>query len=353
MNKEREMTEVKEKVSQFYKYPSIENSYREEFVDKIKLNGYADIQYCITEKIHGSNTQIDYNRKTGEFEYCKRTCPIEQGESCYNVQKCFEEIKESVVDLADYLAPTVRGDLETVKVFGEVFGGYYPHPEVAKDHHASKVQKGVYYSPHNQWKAFDIAYTLVGDERVFFLSAEDFFLACGAVDIDPVPLLAVTNNLQEALDYKNDGESVVYEHYGLPKLLDKNIMEGVVIKPWKVDLWLGQHRIVLKNKNEIFSEKSHEKKVNIQVEVPEIVKQAIQEISAYVTENRVHNVISHLGEVSVEDFGKVLGLSSKDALDDYKKDFGTLNLMQKQEEKMVTKHLQCEMAKIVKKILVR
>ena len=348
------MTEVIEEkeIGLFHKYPSIENSYRQEWVDKVKLNGYGDIQYCVTEKIHGSNTQIDYNRKTGEFEYCRRTGQLEPGEACYNVQSCFDEIKEAVVDLANYIAPTVKGDLEAVKVYGEIFGGSYPHPDVKKDNHASKVQKGVVYSPSNQWKAFDIAYTLVSDETNYFLCGEDFFLACNAVGIDTVPLLAVKNNLNEALEYPNDGESVVYEHYGLPKLED-NIMEGIVIKPWKVDAWIGMSRVIFKNKNERFKEKSHEKKVDVQKEVPEIVKQAMQEISAYATENRVNNIISHLGEVTVEDFGKILGMTAKDALEDYKKDYGTLNQMEKVEEKMVTKYLQNEVAKVVRQVLLK
>lgn len=346
------ITEVTEEKGLFRKYPSIENSYRQEWVDRVKLAGYKDIKYGITEKIHGSNTQIDYNVKTQEFDYGKRTCSIMPGESCYNVQSCFEAIKENVVTLANYLAPTVNGTLATVHVFGEIFGGFYPHSDVPKDNHASKVQKGVYYSNHNQWKAFDIAYTVEGDPRTYYLGCEDFYLACDAADIDTVPLLTVANNLDEALAYKNDGQSVVHKSYGLPTLED-NVMEGVVIKPWNADLWLGQHRVIFKNKNEKFAEKSHEKKVNVQKEVPEIVKKAIDEISAYITENRVNNVISHLGEVTLEDFGKVLGLSSKDALEDYKKDFGTLNEMEKQEEKMVTKALQAEMAKVVRKVLMR
>ena len=336
----------------FYKYPSMENTYREEIIEKIRSHGYENVQYCVTEKIHGSNTQIDYNYKTGEFEYGKRTCPIEQGEACYNVQKLFEQIKDSIVDLAHYLAPTVKDELETIKVYGEVFGGSYPHPDVQKDNHASKVQKGVFYSPHNQWKAFDIAYTLTDDERVYFLCSEDFFLACNAVGINTVPLLKIVPNLTSALEYPNDNESVVYSHYSLPKL-ENNIMEGVVIKPWKTDAWIGQMRVVLKNKNDKFKEKSREKKADIHIEVPDTVKKAMEEISEYITENRVNNVISHLGEVTIKDFGKVLGLSSKDALDDYKKEYGTLNLLEKKEEKMVTKYLQSEMSNIVRKVLLK
>lgn len=345
------MTELMENESLFHKYPSIENSYREEFVEKVKMQGYGKVPYCITEKIHGSNTQICYDYKSKTFEYGKRTTTIAADESCYNVQKCFGLIKENVVDLADYLSAPIPG-LKTVIVYGEVFGGSYPHQDVAKDNHASKVQKGVYYSNHNEWKAFDIAYTVEDDNRIHFLCGEDFFLACNAVGIDTVPLLKVTEDLDSALAYQNDASSVVYEHYNLPQLED-NIMEGVVIRPWKGDLWCGQSRVIFKNKNDKFKEKSHVKKVNIQVDIPEAVKSAQEEITAYITENRVNNVISHLGEVTLKDIGKIIGLTAKDVLEDFKKESGALNLLEKSEEKMVTKFMQNQVAKLVKEIMLR
>ena len=42
-----------------------------------------------------------------------------------------------------------------------------------------------------------------------------------------------------------------------------------------------------------------------------------------------------------------------DVLEDYKKDYGTLNQMEKVEEKMVTKYLQNEVAKVVKQVLLK
>ena len=89
----------------------------------------------------------------------------------------------------------------------------------------------------------------------------------------------------------------------------------------------------------------------IQEEVPEIVKQAMSEISEYINENRVNNVISHLGQVSVKDIGKIIALATADAIEDYKKDYGTLNLLEKKEEKLVTRFLGREMAKTVRKVI--
>lgn len=350
LESENKMETIEEK-ELFHKYPSIENSYRNEFIEKIKMHGFANEPYCITEKIHGSNTQICYNYKTKLFEYGKRTCKLQLGESCYNVQNCFELVKDSVVHLAQYLASKLTS-LETVIVYGEVFGGNYPHEQVERDNKASKVQKGVFYSNHNEWKAFDIAYTLENDERTYFLSGEDFFTVCNTCDIDTVPLLKVANTLNEALEYPNDNESVVFEAYNLPKL-DNNIMEGVVIRPWKRDLWMGQSRVVLKNKNEKFLEKSHEKRPNVQLEVPEKVKKTMEEISTYITENRVNNVVSHLGEVTEKDIGKIIGLTNKDVLSDFTKESGLFNLLDSTEEKMVTRYLNSEVAKVVRKVILK
>ena len=42
----------------FTKYNSIENSYRQKFIDKILLELPRDTQYVVTEKIHGANFQF-------------------------------------------------------------------------------------------------------------------------------------------------------------------------------------------------------------------------------------------------------------------------------------------------------
>ena len=335
---------------QFHKYPSIENAGLTRFIDKIKSQGYGDEAFCITEKIHGANTQICYNLKTNEFSYGKRTCLLEDEEKCYNVQNIFESIKENIINLSKCLLSFTKKDIETVIVYGEIFGGFYPHEKVEKDNSATKVQKGVYYSPKNEWRAFDIAYTVKEDSKFRFLCGNDFFKFCKEIDIKTVPLLAVASSLSEALEYPNDKLSVVSQQLNLPQIED-NIMEGVVIRPWNSDFWMGQARVIIKNKNANFSEKSHAKKINIQVEVPENVKIAIEEISQFITEERVNNIISHLGEITVKDIGKVIGLTAKDVLEDYKKEFNTLNLLEKEEEKMVKKELQQRVASLVRKVV--
>lgn len=335
----------------FHKYPSITNSYDNKFIDKIKSYHHDCIQYSITEKIHGTNTQIAYYPNENRFVYGTRERELPENERCYNAQELFKDIKSSVKAIFNLLKESYEiHDITSVILYGELYGGLYPHPNVDKDKHAVKVQKGVYYSQHNQWRAFDIAYTVITDDYLHFVCSKDFFELCDTVGIEHVPLLSVVNSLEEALNYKNDCESTIPSLNNLPNI-ENNIMEGVVIKPWEEDLWVGQHRVILKSKNDKFKERWKEKKVDIQEELPEVVKQAINEISEYVNENRVNNVISHLGEVSPKDIGKVIKLTSIDALEDYKKDYGTLNMMEKKEEKLVLKFLGREVAKIVRSVI--
>lgn len=337
----------------FIKYPDIENSYRQEFVDKIKEMGYGNIEYVVTEKIHGANSQIAYDVNTGEFFYGKRSGFLEEGEQFYNLRAAIKRYERYIVDMAQQLKHDlgrIGQRMESMTIFGEICGGSYPHPDVVKDNHASKVQKGVFYSPRNVWLAFDIAYTIADVERPFFLSYSKFNLYCMMYDIPTVPEITRAASLDEALTIANDQESHVYKFYDLPKL-DNNIMEGVVIRPYNIDTWFGMSRLVLKNKNEHFKEKAAAKE-DIPKEIPEQVKAACEELSQYINVNRVHNVISHIGEVTPKDIGRIIKEMSQDVLADYRKEHDTLDKLEKQDEKMVTKFLGNEVAKVVRDVVI-
>ena len=83
------------------------------------------------------------------------------------------------------------------------------------------------------------------------------------------------------------------------------------------------------------------------------VKVLIQDIGRYVTENRLNNdVISKVGEISQKDFGKVMGLFSRDIIEDFKKDFkNEVSKLEDKEFKLVTKSITGKMAKLLKERL--
>ena len=340
----------------FYKYPEIENAYQDGFIQHIKDAGYGDFAYLVTEKVHGANTQFTYNLLSKEFFIGSRSKFLEDGEPFFNVQACVEPFKDNVLQLVSILSDELAKygqRIVSVSVFGEVCGGCYPHPDVPLDKKAVKVQKGVYYSPSNQWLVFDVGYVLAGSDRMFFLPGSKFVSSCLFVGLPVVPVLSIAGSLDEALAFPNSGDSVVFERYDLPKL-DGNTMEGIVIRPQFVDAWFGHSRLVLKSKNDAFKEKWKTKrgKEAEKADVPEKVKQAMDEISQYINRNRVHNVISHIGEVSSADVGKVIMLVSQDVLSDYRKEYDTLSFLDKKDEKMVTKFMNGEVAKCVRDVIV-
>ena len=84
----------------------------------------------------------------------------------------------------------------------------------------------------------------------------------------------------------------------------------------------------------------------------EALQVLIVEGEAYVTENRLANVVSHIGEVHFpKDFGKVMGLLSKDVLDDFlKKHGGSYSALDKCEQKSLNKELNKLCTALVKQV---
>ncbi len=112
-------------------------------------------------------------------------------------------------------------------------------------------------------------------------------------------------------------------------------------------------RVILKNKNEKWTEnkKSH-KSAKAKADISDTARQLSEAILDYITENRMNNVISKVGQVSFNDKGKLTGLLCKDVLDDFGKDHGTtFNLLEKKEQKAVKKELNKEGGKFVRKFL--
>ena len=110
-------------------------------------------------------------------------------------------------------------------------------------------------------------------------------------------------------------------------------------------------RIIIKNKNEKFKEKMDKvKSVSAVVLAPE-VQEEIDQILAYVTENRLINVESHLGHIEFpKDMGKIIKEFTSDVMEDYLKERKTQwNALEKKDQKVVTSRMTKEAANVIKK----
>ena len=347
----------------FKKYNSIENHYQEGFINKIREASVGlPISWFVTEKIHGCNAQISYDGK--EVKYGKRTSYIEN-ENFYNIKEVLGQYKDKLIMYYNHLA-TFGLELDKVIFFGELFGGSYPHPDVPRNKKCSPIQKGVYYTPNHEFKLFDICITFK-DGEYRYLSGYDFIKICEIFGLPHVPVLDVNIDLEKALAFKNDGESKVYSEYGLPQIQD-NIMEGIVIRGWDTDLWLPNKqtegllqsgvvlskgsRAIIKSKNDRFKEVSHQKKKVVEhKDVPEHIQNILNDLNLYVTPQRVENVISHFGEISLSQFGEILKAVNLDVLEDFEKDSNVLNTLEKNELNFVRKQLSAQVAKVTKLVI--
>jgi Rnl2 family RNA ligase len=328
----------------FRKYSSIENTFQNEFVEKIKSEGFGDHEYVVQEKAHGAN--MSFLSTDGiHFTPAKRTDVLSPDEKFYNYQLVYDKYLERLHSLWNDLN-TDFPEMEQLNVFGELIGGDYAHPDVPKDREAIKVQKGIYYCPSNEFYAFDI----LVDNKIYLTSdkIEYYFMKHKFIYAKTL----FRGSLDECLNYPNDFQSGIYQQFGLPKI-ESNVAEGVVIRPVEPCFLSGGGRVMLKNKNEKWAEKAKAKKrPQKEITFSDDIRQLQDAIQDYVTENRLNNVISKIGEISIKDMGNVLGLFAADIIEDFMKEYGReMDKLEKKEQKLVTKSITKKSVEMVKKRL--
>ena len=316
----------------FKKYNSIENTYRDEFLERVKTHGFWENEFVVQEKIHGSN--LSYWTTDGKTFYSgKRTGEIEKNEKFYNYEIVLGDIKPKL----ELLWKSIKKDFTELKqltVFGELFGGDYPHPDIEVDKKSIMVQKGIFYSPKNHFYAFDI---LLDTENYLDVNIANKYF-------EEVKLLHAKTifkgSIVECMKQENDFNTTIPKELELP-ILEPNIVEGVVIKPTKTSYFNNGVRVILKNKNEKWSEnKKYHKSISKTDKPTEKVIKLQEAIITYVTENRLNNVISKIGEITQKDFGRVLGMFNKDVVEDFTKDYHKLlEELDKKEIKLINKSI--------------
>lgn len=333
----------------FKKYSSIENTYNKEFLERIREEGYNTLPYVVQEKVHGANACFVTDGR--DVRFAKRTGFVEAGESFYDYEEMLERYKERVLQLFTRVKAKYP-DTESVIVYGEMFGGRYPHPDVKNNGRIMCIQKGVFYSPTHEFYGFDCYVRNVEYGRYLPVYETNGFLEEAGI------LYAKTlfeGTFDACLSYPNAFQSRIAEWLALPPIED-NVCEGIVIRPVEPLFFRNGSRVLLKNKNSKFAEKKSVKKRQPSLFVeptysPELVElEAIAE--SYVTENRLNNVISKIGTVSLpKELGRLIGLLSKDAQDDFlKENTGCYAALEKSEQKILNRHINKMATALIKKV---
>jgi len=123
---------------------------------------FKKTDWVVTEKIHGANFGIVTDGKTVRF--AKRKEFLDSKEDFFGYQLLQKRLILQAKELFKFLQVDLL-NLEKVFIYGELFGGEYPHPEVNPVSGVQAIQTGVYYSPNIEYCAFDIAVIENGNEK--------------------------------------------------------------------------------------------------------------------------------------------------------------------------------------------
>jgi Rnl2 family RNA ligase len=329
----------------FNKFNSIENSYQLDFIASIKAQGFGHQQYIVQEKVHGANFSLIYNGR--ETLTAKRTGLIGENENFFNQKEVKERYATSLSLLFEHLVQ--KENIKTLTIFGELFGGGYPHPRVDVIKRAKLVQRGIYYSPQNEFYAFDI---LLDDNRYLDVNSSNelfqkFNFLCAKTLHE--------GSLESCLSYPNRFKSTIPSELKLPEL-DGNICEGVIIRPIEPLFFNNGSRVIIKNKNDDWSENNNlldkeilKKLFHEGEALTDEAKYLLGEVSRYISKNRLSTVISKIGEINPKkDLGKVLGMFNRDILADFLKTYKTeYSTLEKHEGKAINKFVNENASKLV------
>ncbi|HDQ3898822.1 TPA: RNA ligase, Rnl2 family [Escherichia coli] len=321
----------------FKKYSSLENHYNSKFIEKLYSLGLTGGEWVAREKIHGTNFSLIIERD--KVTCAKRTGPILPAEDFYGyeiVLKKYDKAVKGVQEVMDSISTSVP---VTYQVFGEFAGG--------------GIQKGVDYG-EKDFYVFDIIInTESGD--TYYMSDYEMQDFCNTFGFKMAPMLGrgtfdalimIPNDLDSVLAAYNvtasedlvEANNCVFD----ANVIGDNTAEGYVLKPC-FPKWLPNGaRVAIKCKNSKFSEKKKsDKPIKAKVELSEADNKLVGILACYVTLNRVNNVISKIGEIGPKDFGKVMGLTVQDILEETSREGITLtqadnpSLIKKELVKMV------------------
>lgn len=295
------------------RYGSITNNVKD-VMDVIESQ--PDAEWVATPKIHGAN--LTYVLQAGHrLLIARRGGFVAEAEHFHGAHAIGAALKPAF-DALQAMHPDA-----VLRVYGEIYGGLYDHPDVTVPEGTVPVQKipRVSYSPVTRFQCFDVK---VNDEYLDFDAARE---ACAEAGIPFVPVHkrgAWEEVYAWAVDHRGDDIRVEETHGGpLPPPTTDNVGEGYVVRPAAKALdsrgRLSSAR--LKVKSAKFTEKAPRAPGDVRRRGDRF-SGVDAEFQRYVTAARVGSVLSKEGD-SGRVMSNVRGLADKvlqDAAEDFAKD---------------------------------
>ena len=257
------------------------------------------LEWVVTEKVHGANFCLVTDGR--EVRCANRREWLRAGETFYGWEALRDRLRPAVLELHALTAATTIPGLRRAAVYGELFGGGYPHPDVPPVSGVQPVQTGVWYAPGIEFCAFDLAVETADGARRY-LDADAMRDLCDRAGLLTAPPLA-TGRLTDALNFSLGFDSAVSARLGLPPLPGPNVAEGVVVRPARetaLETPKGSVRLLLKRKIATFSEDQRygrAEKWEAEAQGPPggVGETLLWEARARLNANRLANAVSKVG----------------------------------------------------------
>jgi Rnl2 family RNA ligase len=214
----------------------------------------ARARWVVTEKIHGANFCFVVDGR--EVRGANRRELLAEGDPFFGWQAVRDRLRPALLAAFAEVRALTPG-LRRLFVFGELFGGGYPHPDVAPVPGVQPVQTGVWYAPGIEFCAFDMAAERDGASGRAYLAYETVMRVAESVGL-PCAAPLLVGSYTDAMNLPLGFDSRVPARLNLPGLPPgTNKAEGVVVKPLR-ELTLGTPagpiRPILKRKIPEFAE---------------------------------------------------------------------------------------------------
>ncbi|MFT5682575.1 MAG: Rnl2 family RNA ligase [Myxococcota bacterium] len=218
--------------------------------DAATMRRLTKLRWVATEKIHGAS--FCFVLDANDIRCASRRSLIEADDAFFGYAAVRARYAERLTLLHRSLSASWP-DCERFLVYGELFGGHYPHPDVPPTAGVQAVQTGVWYCPEVDFSAFDVARVCDG-ARIWLPVSEalDRLRDAGVPFCEPLLIGPLGDMMAMSVEFttKVPGDK------NLPPLPD-NLAEGIVIKPMSafvLETGKAPIRPVIKRKHPRFDE---------------------------------------------------------------------------------------------------
>ncbi|WBX98974.1 RNA ligase family protein [Chryseobacterium gambrini] len=338
-------------MSEFSGYEKMPNNLKKLGLSESDFSKMEKLKWVVTEKVHGANFSFVY--ENGSLKFAKRKEYLNWSDDFFGFQLVVSTLENNILRLFEKLSSDIAA--EKYIIYGELFGGKYPHPEVesVKDIHA--IQTGVYYTPDIEFCAFDIAIETDGSDSKYYLDYESSVAYFDEFKIFYAKPLLI-GKFNEAMNFNIRINSAVPKEFNLPELND-NLIEGVVIKPFNQLDNNDFQRPIIKLKNPEFDEeeKFHEAEKwsfipNVSSKTEEL-SFIVDELRNYVTQNRLKSAVSKIGTLDLNNHSRVSEIK-KEFMEDVITDFNEnndnlLNDLSPEDKTWIAERINAEINKMI------